>query len=250
MDIAEYHKMHALERHHWWFQGRRHVILKLLREATDTRLKKHADALRLLDIGCGTGMLLEDFSKMGTAVGLDASPVALAYCKQHNLTKLARADVQQLPIKDSSVHIITALDLIEHVKNDHGLVREISRALVPGGIAVMAVPAHKSLWSNHDRALHHFRRYEKKEFAKLVNDAGFRTLKYTYAVSTAYLPAMVYRRVKRSLFAAGPVTTDEFLPPKPINSLLFSIMQLEAKLMKHRNLPFGLSLVCVAQKPE
>jgi 2-polyprenyl-3-methyl-5-hydroxy-6-metoxy-1,4-benzoquinol methylase len=250
MDTAEYHKMHRLERHYWWFQGRREVILTLLRDALQRVPSTNGKSLRILDVGCGTGLLLDDLRQMGTAVGLDFSPVALKYCKDRHLGDLGRANVENLPVRDAAVEVVTALDLIEHVRDDHQLAREIARVLHPGGIAVMSVPAHKVLWSTHDVALHHFRRYEKAEFRSLIETAGLEPVKFTYAVSTAYFPAMLYRRVRTAMLGKrAPVRTDEFPLPKPLNSLLRASMAMEARWLRHRNLPFGLSLMCIARKP-
>lgn len=255
MNIEEYHKMHALEKEYWWFQGRRQVILKVLEHALRSQgvLEEAARQNRrpfLLDVGCGTGMLLEDLGQYGTSFGLDFSPVALEYCRQRHLENLGRADVQKLPVRTASVDVITALDLIEHVKDDEAVLREIYRVLRPGGIAVMSVPAHKSLWSNHDVALHHCRRYEKGEFLRLVTSPGLEPLKYTYTVAAAYFPAALYRRTKRSFCRPSHVATDEFPLPRPVNAMLLGIMKLEARLLVTHNLPFGLSLLCVARKPE
>lgn len=252
LDPAEYHKMHALERSYWWFQGRRTVILTVLDQFL-CRLKAlpaSPDELKFLDLGCGTGMLLEDLKTRGKAVGLDFSPIALSYCRERNLAALGRADVGYLPIRTQSVDVVTALDLVEHVRDDRALLGEIYRVLKPGGMVLMTVPAHKALWGPHDRALHHFRRYEKEEFLRLVNDIGLHPLKYTYTVATAYLPAMVYRRTKRMIVRAdAPPRTDEFPLPGFVNSTLRTIMNCEARYLQKRNLPFGLSLLCIASRP-
>jgi ubiquinone/menaquinone biosynthesis C-methylase UbiE len=246
MNLEEYHKMHAMETDYWWFQGRRRVIL-------DT-LKKHCatpDGHRpvILDIGCGTGMLLEDLNKMGDATGLDFSKVALEYCKNRGIDKLGRADVRHIPIKDNSVDIITALDLIEHVKDDHGLLAEFQRVLKPGGIAIMSVPAHKGLWSGHDVALHHFRRYEKNEFLDLIKGAGFQLRKYTYSMATAYVPAMLVRTYqKMTAQNQDGLATDVFPLPTWINGMLIKSVEAESMWLQRWNLPIGLSLLCVAEK--
>lgn len=247
VNLEEYHKMHALEREYWWFQGRRRVILGTLEQFG---VKEGAN-LQLLDVGCGTGMLMDDLRRCGRTAGLDFSQVALAYCRQRNLENLGKADARHLPVKTSSVDVITALDLVEHISDDRGLLGEFQRVLKPGGIAVMSVPAHKGLWSNHDVALHHYRRYEKDEFRKLVEGAGLIPEKYTYAMATAYLPALVFRSVKRvvtSNSGASP-TTDEFRLPGWLNSALRKAVSLEARLLSRLNLPFGLSLLTVARKP-
>lgn len=246
MNLEEYHKMHALETNYWWFQGRRKVIL-------DT-LGKHMTSAQgqrpvILDIGCGTGMMLEDLQNMGAATGLDFSMVALEYCKNRGIDKLGRADVRYLPIKSNSVDLITALDLIEHIEDDHGLMDEFYRVLKPGGIAVMSVPAHKKLWSGHDVALHHFRRYEKPEFRSLVEGAGLTPRKYTYGMATAFVPAVIIRNYKKLRGTNdNNQSTDEFPIPGWVNGILKKSVEAESAWLKRWNLPIGLSLLCVAEK--
>lgn len=249
MNTAEYHKMHAMERTYWWFQGRRRIILGTLDRAL-RGLATTGKRPRFLDVGCGTGMMLEDLAARGFAAGLDFSPIALSYCRERHLANLGRADVRHLPVRAGSVDVITALDLIEHIRDDHGLLGEFHRVLRPGGIAVMSVPAHKHLWSAHDVALHHYRRYEKREFRDLVTGAGLAPVRYTYTVSSAYYPVVAYRKIK-NLFARGNAEpkTDEFPLPRPVNAALLGLLNCEAGLLERHNLPFGLSLLCVAKKP-
>jgi ubiquinone/menaquinone biosynthesis C-methylase UbiE len=247
MNLEEYHKMHALEKQYWWFQGRRKVILDTLRQ--HARRDSASDRPVILDIGCGTGMMLEDLQQMGSATGLDFSMVALEYCQKRGINKLGRADVRNIPVKSNSVDIITALDLIEHIEDDHGLMSEFQRVLKPGGIAVMSVPAHKKLWSGHDVALHHFRRYEKPEFRKLVEGAGLRPRKYTYGMATAYVPAILIRNYKklRGLNDKNQCT-DEFPIPAWLNGILKKSVEAESIWLRKFDLPVGLSLLCVAEK--
>lgn len=250
MNIAEYHKMHALESTYWWFQGRRQIILTLLEQVLREKAWDPAK-IRFLDAGCGTGFLLEDLQAMGTAIGLDFSPVALQYCRDRHLKDLGRADLTHMPVGSCTVDIVLALDMIEHIRNDKEIISEFHRILKPGGIALMSVPAHQSLWSNHDRALHHFRRYGKREFLELVTSAGFVPRKYTYGMSIIFIPAAIFRAVKKLLFR-GPnrrITTDEFQVPRPLNAALRQTLSLEARWLRKRNLPLGLSLICIAEKP-
>lgn len=246
MNIEEYHKMYALEKQYWWFQGRRKVVLDLLARSRKEDLIPENPVI--LDIGCGTGMLLEDLSGIGNAIGLDFSGIALDYCKNRGLDKLGRADVRYLPVKSQSVDLITALDLIEHIEDDKGLMSEFERVLKPGGIAIMSVPAHKSLWSNHDVALHHFRRYEKEEFQQLIENAGLKPVKYSYGMATAYLPAVALRKAQRLLGKKRAPKTDEFPLPVWLNGLLKKSVSLESKWLSKSSLPFGLSLLCIAKK--
>lgn len=246
MNLEEYHKMHALEASYWWFQGRRKVILETLKQHAEGQAGKRPV---ILDIGCGTGMMLEDLQEMGCATGLDFSMVALEYCRNRGINRLGRADVRNLPVKSNSVDLITALDLIEHIEDDHGLMDEFYRVLKPGGMAVMSVPAHKKLWSGHDVALHHYRRYEKPEFRQLVEGAGLRPRKYTYGMATAYVPAVLVRNYKKLRGTNdGGHSTDEFPIPGWLNTMLRKSVEVEAAWLRRFNLPVGLSLLCVAEK--
>ncbi len=246
MNLEEYHKMHALEKQYWWFQGRRRVILDTLKH----HAKVQSDAKPvILDIGCGTGMMLEDLQEMGNATGLDFSMVALEYCRNRGIKNLGRADVRNLPIRENSVDIITALDLIEHIEDDHGLMDEFHRVLKPGGVAIMSVPAHKKLWSGHDVALHHFRRYEKPEFRQLIEGAGLTPTKYTYGMATAYVPAVLVRNWKKLTRKENDGhSTDEFPIPSWLNGMLRKSVEVESMWLRRFNLPIGLSLLCVAEK--
>lgn len=248
MNLEEYHKMHALERDYWWFQGRRQVILRTLAKLVKPHLPRNP---RLLDIGCGTGMLLDDLKEVGSAVGLDYSMLALEYCRKRNLPNLGRADACNLPVQDDSVDVITALDVIEHIGDDAGMLAEMQRVLKPGGVAIMSVPAHPKLWSGHDVALHHFRRYTKDSFRHLVTSHGLQPRKFTYSMATAYVPAVIFRNVKRLLKGdtSAEARTDEFQLPALVNASLRASVGLEARLLQHMNLPIGLSLLCVAEKP-
>jgi ubiquinone/menaquinone biosynthesis C-methylase UbiE len=247
LDISEYHKMHTLESDYWWFQGRMRVILTMLDELRRQGLVPGNPTI--LDIGCGTGMLLEKLQKLGFGIGLDFSPVALEYCRHRSLPHLARADVHCIPVADNSANVLLALDLVEHVRDDRQVLSEFFRVLKPGGVAIISVPAHKGLWSNHDVALHHFRRYEKSEFYDLVTSAGFSPIKYTYSLAVAYIPALIFRSAKKMLISNSPPHTDEFRLPRFVNAVLRETVHLEARWLRHRNLPFGLSILCIAQKP-
>lgn len=254
VNVEEYHKMHALERSYWWFQGRRRILHRMLDLIESRRAKETPGSANpvLMDIGCGTGLLLEDLSARGFAAGLDFSPLALHYCRQHALQNLGRADVRHLPIRSNSLDLITAVDLVEHIQDDVGLMGEFYRALKPGGAALISVPAHPKLWSPHDVALHHFRRYEKNGFRQLITNAGLVPERFTYSMATAYLPARIFRSIKRRIREVdpnAPATSDEFRIPGIANFLLRSSVFIEAALLRRMNLPIGLSLLCIARKP-
>lgn len=246
MNLEEYHRMHALESTHWWFQGRKTMVDRLLRQYLPAGAQ---ESTRYLDVGCGTGLLLQDLSKQGHAVGLDFSPVALEYCRGRGIQQLTRADACHIPLRDDTFDVVTAMDVIEHIDDDKGILTEFRRILKPGGIAIMTVPAHKGLWSSHDIALHHFRRYEKPEFRALVESVGLTPIKYSYFMTTAYLPAVLIRSARKLLpTKQDHHRSDEYPVPAWLNRTLKKCVDTESAWLTHRNLPVGLTLLCVAVK--
>jgi len=248
MNIEEYEKMYNQENTYWWFQGRKQILFKMIRHYD---LLKNGRA-RVLDIGCGTGLILQGISGKSYAIGVDFSPKALSFCEKRNLKNLVRGDVRDLPIAESSVDLVLALDLLEHIEDDERLMNEIRRILKPGGFLLATVPAHQYLWSEHDEALHHYRRYSKTDFLRLVKNRGFSLIKYSYVISLTFLPILVFRLGQKFYRFFKPSKdkpkTHIIILPEGFNSLLIQILEMEGTLLKRLNFPFGVSLLCIAQK--
>jgi SAM-dependent methyltransferase len=142
-----------------------------------------------------------------------------------------------------------ALDVLEHIPDDVAAVREIARVLAPGGMLYVTVPAYRSLWSAHDVALMHQRRYVASEIQHLVTDAGLEMVRLTYTVSF-FLPLVwTIRTVRRLLFPNAPPKADVALTPRFVNGILRTILDREAGIALHASLPFGLTVFAAARKP-
>lgn len=248
MNIEEYEKMYELEDSYWWFQGR----LKMIQTILDQYLPEPPRRNRVLDVGCGTGLML---SKAATLkpIGLDFSHLALKFCRSRDARNLVRGDVIHLPFADGSLDLILALDLMEHVERDDLLIREFNRVLRPGGYLMATVPAHPRLWSDHDVALHHFRRYTYDSFRRLLRSGDFRPIKYTYGISFLHPIIVAFRLIQkawqRSTGVRNARPKTHLIPlPRPLNRTLVRVLHAEAFLMRYTNLPQGTSLVTLAQK--
>ncbi len=226
------------------------MILVLIDQYVPQKLRKG----RILDIGCGTGLMLKQLAEL-KPVGIDFSQLALEFTRQRNITNLVRGNVVQLPFKSNSLDLVLALDLMEHIKDDAALAREIHRVLAPGGCLVVTVPAHEFLWSDHDEALHHFRRYSYPGFKKLMKSAGLKPRKYSYGISFTYYPIVIFRMFQKTyqklFLGKRPREAKSHLIPLPtiLNRLMIGLLQVEAKWLRKRNLPVGVSLMGVFQKP-
>lgn len=245
MDPAEYEIMYDLEDSYWWFQGRHSIVTGLLDSLPDFGHGR----CRVLDVGCGTGLMLRHLRDRGWAVGLDFSPLALEFSRRRGARRLLRGDVTHAPVADASFDLVTALDLAEHVENDQAFFKEVMRVLEPGGHLVLTVPAHPFLWSEHDDALYHQRRYTRRAVCRLLRGAGFEIQRLTYCITLTF-PMIVGFRVLQKLFKkkAKPKTHHVILPAWA-NRLLTWSVELEGILLKWINLPFGVTIAAVAGKP-
>lgn len=232
-----------MEDFYWWFVGRRKILKRLLGQNPGGLLSPPT-----LDVGCGSGRLLLDLQREGRrAVGLDLSEEALQLARRRGCKWLVRGDARKLPIRPGSMGLITALDLLEHLDDDEGALREMRQALAPGGRLFLTVPAHMFLWSEHDEALQHKRRYSMSELRRKVERAGFEIERLTYAIFFLFVPTLLFRLVQRLARRKKPQTAL-IIFPWPVNAAFAATLYIEALLLGRLNLPMGVSLVCIARK--
>ena len=205
--------------------------------------------LHFLDAGCGTGLMLQELLPLGTAEGVDISDEALQFCRRRGLENVRNADLLDLPFAAERFDVVTALDVLEHLDDDAGALREFGRVLKPGGRVFVFAPAHRWLWSLQDEVSHHKRRYIARTLRDAVSRAGLVIERLTY-VSTLLLPVIFLGRqwlkVRRRF---REFDTENDLHPPWSNGILRSIFQLEIPILRHTDMPFGASLLCVARKP-
>lgn len=164
MDADEIRKSAALEERHWWYAERRALVRRLVGPLTPGKA---------VDVGCGSGGNASVLRDLGWDVtGVEFSPVAVALAAERGLN-VVRGDARNLPFEDGSLDLYISTDVWEHVEEHDEVAREAFRVLRPGGRALIAVPCSMSLWSGHDVALGHVRRYEKPELTSLLEGVGF-----------------------------------------------------------------------------
>jgi len=240
MNPDEYKKLYALEDNFFWFKGMRKVLSNLVKKHTPSK------DIKILDAGCGTGRNLIELNKYGSAVGLDLSDIALEFCKKRGL-EVKKGNVEQLPFDSNSFDLVTSIDVIYHkwVNSDDRALREIYRVLTPGGKSIVQVAAYQFMYSNHDRAVFTERRYTKHEFKSKLQKAGFKIERITYYNTLLFPFALVKRLVEKESY-----TSEIRDMPSWLNSTLTNISLLEGSIVKHINMPFGLSIIAVVKKEE
>ncbi len=164
MDAAEIDRMAAVEDKHWWFAGRRSLLRTVLRGRRNGGWAA--------DIGAGAGGNVRVLQSLGwKTVAFEYSEAGAALARVRGQC-VARADAHTLPLGSGSMGVVTALDVLEHLEDDAQAARELRRVLRPDGVLVVAVPADMSLWSAHDVAVGHHRRYDRAQLHGLLTDAG------------------------------------------------------------------------------
>lgn len=251
MESTFYEDYYRHENYHWWFRWRFDLITKLAASL------KHGDSFRILDAGCGTGQMTKELEAIGEAFGLDSAPEAISYARSRGVGRLVRGSITAPPFANGSFDCVLALDVIEHVDDDMGILTSLYQVIKPGGHLIITVPAFDALWSEHDEINHHRRRYRAPQLRLLIQEAGFDIERVTYCNTVFYLPVLLTRKIKNAWRTLSRRRGDEHRPlqsdlgdyPRPINEALFSLMKAETRLMERIDMPFGVSILAVATRP-
>lgn len=242
--------MYELENSYWWFIARRRLVQEWIAEAlSKTAGSSEALARTVFDVGCGTGANGKMLEQFGQFYGTDMSQEALRFCHERGLQRLARTWVEHLCFATDSFDVITALDMLEHVDDDMAGMKELFRVCKPGGFLLVTVPAYGFLWSEHDEALHHRRRYTASELRNKLSVAGFEIQRISYFITFLFFVVFAMRFWQNLRKSAVSPKTGLVVLPKFINQCLIWLLDLERVLVRLFNFPLGVSIICLAQKP-
>jgi SAM-dependent methyltransferase len=247
MEPAEYSLMSAVEGRHWWWRARRDILAR-----TIERYAPASDGpRRVLEVGCGTGGNLPMLARFGEVTGAESDATAIACLKE----KLGdRFPVLQHAIPtpiEGRFHILGMFDVLEHIEDDAGAMAWTAAQLVPGGVAVITVPAFPFLWSGHDEAAHHYRRYTLSALSSIV-PSQLEVVHLTYFNSVLFPSVAAVRLVLRQLpKKLQPRGTHMGLPPAAINSLFYHLFRVEQHVVPRYRSPVGVSaLVVLRRRPD
>ena len=233
-----------LEDRHWWFEGRRRVIRQVLRRHLLPRAKR-----RILDVGCGTGGMFPLLGEFGEVDGAEAWPDALERARRKFPTK--RIERCSLPddLPKGEWDVVSAFDVVEHLDDPIASLRTMRERIPWDGQVVITVPAFQFLWSTHDEVNHHKRRYSRLQLVSQLSSAGLKVTFVSY-FNTLLFPAVAGARFLEKLmpsrFGGEKANLEE--TREPINGLLTRLFGSEALAVGRTQLPFGVSLIAVAQK--
>jgi dolichyl-phosphate beta-glucosyltransferase len=242
MGPDEYKYMYNLESYHWWYVSRRNLVIHFIETLGIT-------SPVILDIGVGTGINLLSFSKLGKTFGIDISEESVGFCKRSGIEGVAQCPAEKIRHQDSTFDIITCLDVLEHIPNALEAMLEMKRVLKDDGKIIILVPAFRILWSQHDEALCHLRRYEKKSLSHDLYEARLKIERIGYFFFTSFFAVAPIRIMRKFLVSRQKLHSDTTtLPPKLLNEFLKFLFHIEIRISDNFGLPFGTTLYAIVSK--
>ncbi len=245
MEKEFYLQYAAVENKHWWFMGRRKIVEKVIQQ-----LKLPVNT-EILEAGCGTGGNLAMLSRYGNISAMEIEEIACQIANERKITTVKKGSLpDNIPLK-GEYGLIVMLDVLEHIDDDIAALEALHSLLKPDGYLLITVPAFPFLWSRHDEINHHYRRYIKSTLQRVAIQGGYK-LNYTTYFNFFLFPIVAIIRSLKKLLKIDEknlnISSDLNIPRKPINKFLSYLFASERYFMKWFSMPFGVSLLLVAQK--
>ena len=229
---------------HWWHRGRRRILRAEL-EGLDVPA-----GARLLDAGCGSGQTLALLSAFGAATGVDPDAHSVALAVARGQSAIVGA-LPHLQFEDGTFEVCTCLDVLEHLADDRAALRELRRVTAADGALVVSVPAYPVLWSDHDVANEHVRRYRASTLRSAASATGWSVARLTYFNALLLPAAATVRLAGRLRRSPRTERSDLALTPGALNGLLEWPLRIEAAFLRTgARLPAGLSLLAVLRRAD
>ena len=233
-------RLFQLERKHFWFVGRRAFLKSLFKKY----ISNHEQLV--LDLGCGTGHLVEILTRQGYRVlGLDIRLEGLQATRRLiPRSWLVQGQATHLPFADKSFEVVLLVDVLEHLE-DVAALREVRRVMKPDGLLILTVPAVPFLWSYRDEIAGHLRRYTRRQLREVLEEARLKVEQVSYYQCLLFPLLLITRLLGR--WSKGSIRLEE-QPPVLFNTLLIWVSILEVELGRVVRWPWGSTLVSVGRR--
>ncbi len=246
MDRSAYDRWWRLEQKHFWRVGKRELMLELFDRELGSWSRP--DRRRILDIGGACTILTRELGRFGDVTMVEPDEQTAAFARE---TLGLPVHVGRLPDGMPDVgtfDAITMFDVIEHIEDADAAMRKVHDLLREDGVLLLTVPALMLLWSDHDVANHHFRRYHKPELDGLLRRTGFRIDRISYFTSLLFPLIAAQRLAMRARGVKEKAEYNVEVPLAPLNRALYLAMSLERRLLRSVDMPIGSSLVALCRK--
>jgi len=228
-----------LYQNHWWWRSRERAIKREIEKSPPS-----ATNAKILDIGCGDGLLFPVLKQYGDVFGIEPDPATLASDSPHR-EQIHLGYFDESYETDDRFDLIVMLDVLEHIEDANAALAKAVDLLTENGRLIITVPAFRSLWTSHDDLNHHFTRYTKESFKALAGQSGYRIGDMRYLFHWTY-PAKLMIRLKENLVATVPQSPE--VPTAWVNRALLGLTTLEQWTISRWGMPFGSSLLASGGK--
>jgi SAM-dependent methyltransferase len=241
------HREYAqVEDESFWFRHRNRVICSVTR--------RYPPDGAILDVGGGNGYVAMGLQQAGFEVWLlEPGADGAAVARSRGIAHVIRSSFEDAELRDASVPAASMFDVVEHIEDDVGFLRELRRVMKPGGRLYLAVPTYQWLWSHEDVIAHHCRRYTQRSLADVCARAGFEVEYATYFFSFLPPPIFLLRTVPhllgRSANRGGEGIARDHAHRGARRRVLDAVLASELRVIERgSSIPFGSSCVLVARR--
>jgi SAM-dependent methyltransferase len=240
MEAAYAQRYRALWDGHWWWRSREALLL-----AEIGRICRSTPVREILDVGCGDGLFFDALARFGEVDGLEPDASLLHDARWRDRIAVGRLGAGFRPAR--TYDLLLMLDVLEHIEDDRAALDSAWELTRPGGVLLLTVPALPWLWSRHDEANAHFRRYRAEGLRRILEGAGFEVQSVRFAFAWTVVPMLLRRWLAPA--GRGSADYDVAIPPGPVNALLAAWSKAEHALGRVVRWPIGSSLLAVARRP-
>ena len=222
----------------FWFRAKIDLINILFEKIFKNNSKK----LKILSVGAGTGEELSILNKFGEVYVIDIEKKALDLIKNSLYKEKNVCDACNLSYKNNFFDVVVAFDVLEHIEKDNVAVKEIKRVLKKQGAFIFSVPAFQFLYSSHDKALEHKRRYSKKKLKSLLQIFNKTNFHYWNFFMFPYALLRLFKKNSSPKIEEGKVSPF-------LDKFCFNLLIIENFLIKNNfKFPFGVTIFGISKK--
>jgi SAM-dependent methyltransferase len=238
-----------LEDTSFWFKHRNHCIVELLN-------RFHPDGL-FFDIGGGNGCVSLAIQNANWPVALlDPGAHGTKNARLRGIDTIVSSTFEDAGFLEGTIPAAGAFDVLEHVQDDSGFLKLLTRSLVHGGRLYLTVPALGCLWSAEDEYAGHYRRYTCKDLRRIIEEAGLQLEYLTYFFTILPIPIFLRRSLPYRLgIRLSAKRTAQFnraehrAPSGPFDSVLQQVLSHELLNIRFgHKMSLGSSCLAVARK--